>query len=90
MGRLGLSEHSECVARVRTRIVAGFVAGYARRCLADRGFGAASAGFGRSGAASCKCISRLDGLAWLECAKGRSWLISPERSEEFIRALSGK
>jgi hypothetical protein len=36
MGRLGLSEHSKCVARVRARIVAGFVARYARRCLADR------------------------------------------------------
>jgi hypothetical protein len=36
MGRLGLGEHSKCVARVRTRIVAGFVACNARRCLADR------------------------------------------------------
>ena len=36
MGRLGLREHSKCVARVRARIVAGFVARYARRCLADR------------------------------------------------------
>ena len=36
MGRLSLSEHSKCVARVRARIVAGFVARDARRCLADR------------------------------------------------------
>ena len=36
MGRLGLSEHSKCVAGVRARIVAGLVARYARRCLADR------------------------------------------------------
>jgi hypothetical protein len=42
MGRLGLSEHSKCVARVRARIVAGFVARYARRCLADRVIGAES------------------------------------------------
>ena len=35
MGRLGLSEHSKCVAGVRARIVAGFVARYARGCLAD-------------------------------------------------------
>ena len=27
MGRFGFSEHSKCVARVRARIVAGFVAG---------------------------------------------------------------
>jgi hypothetical protein len=36
MGRLGLSEHSKCVARVRAPIVARFVARYSRRCLADR------------------------------------------------------
>ena len=36
VGRLGFSEHSKCVTRVRARIVAGFVARNARRCLADR------------------------------------------------------
>jgi len=42
MGRLGFSEHSKYVARVRARIVAGFIARYARRCLADRMIGAES------------------------------------------------
>jgi hypothetical protein len=36
VNRLGLGEHPEGIARVRARIVAGFVACYARRCLADR------------------------------------------------------
>lgn len=34
-------------------------------------------------------VSRLDGFVWIERGKERPWLISPERPEEFIRALSG-
>jgi hypothetical protein len=33
-------------------------------------------------------VSRTDGLVWIECAGGRPWLISPERPETFVLALS--
>jgi hypothetical protein len=35
-------------------------------------------------------ISRTDGLVWIEQARGRAWLITPEQPEEFVRALSGE
>jgi hypothetical protein len=33
-------------------------------------------------------ISRADGLVWIERISGRPWLITPERPEAFVRALS--
>jgi hypothetical protein len=32
-------------------------------------------------------ISRTDRFVWIECAKARPWLISPEQPEAFVRAL---
>jgi hypothetical protein len=34
-------------------------------------------------------ISRFDDLVWIERTSGRPWLISPERPQEFVQALSG-
>jgi hypothetical protein len=33
-------------------------------------------------------ISRTDGFVWIECRSGRPWLITPERPDAFVRALS--
>ena len=33
-------------------------------------------------------ISRVDRFVWIECANERSWLISPDQPEAFVRALS--
>jgi len=33
-------------------------------------------------------ISRADGLVWIERADGRPWLITPEKPEAFVGALS--
>src|SRR5262245_9066289 len=33
-------------------------------------------------------ISRTDGFVWIECRNGRPWLITPERPDAFVRALS--
>ena len=32
-------------------------------------------------------VSRTDGFVWIERAHGKSWLITPERPEAFVRAL---
>ena len=50
MGGLSLGEHSKCVARVRARIVAGFVARYVSRCFADRVISASRSSRGTPGA----------------------------------------
>jgi hypothetical protein len=34
-------------------------------------------------------ISQTDRFVWIERAGGRPWLITPERPEAFVRALSG-
>ena len=34
-------------------------------------------------------VSRTDRFVWIERAGGRPWLITPERPEAFVRALSG-
>jgi signal transduction histidine kinase len=33
-------------------------------------------------------VSRTDGLVWIERANERPWLITPERPEEFVTALT--
>ena len=33
-------------------------------------------------------ISRTDGLVWIERRSDRPWLITPERPDNFVRALS--
>ena len=33
-------------------------------------------------------ISRTDGFVWIERGDGQPWLITPERPDEFVRALS--
>src|SRR5690349_16485931 len=33
-------------------------------------------------------ISRTDGLVWIERRRDRPWLITPERPDTFVRALS--
>ena len=33
-------------------------------------------------------ISRINNLVWIERTAGRPWLISPERPQEFVQALS--
>ncbi|MGH9947060.1 MAG: PH domain-containing protein [Pyrinomonadaceae bacterium] len=33
-------------------------------------------------------ISRIDNIVWIELADGRPWLITPERPDKFVRALS--
>jgi hypothetical protein len=33
-------------------------------------------------------VTRTDGFVWIERARGRPWLITPERPETFVRALS--
>jgi hypothetical protein len=33
-------------------------------------------------------ISRTDSFVWIERVGGRPWLLTPERPEEFVRALS--
>jgi len=33
-------------------------------------------------------ISRTDGFVWIDRGRDRPWLITPERPEEFVRALS--
>ena len=33
-------------------------------------------------------ISRTDGFVWIERADGQPWLVTPERPDEFARALS--
>jgi hypothetical protein len=33
-------------------------------------------------------VSRADGLVWIEQGTSRPWLITPERPDEFVRALS--
>jgi hypothetical protein len=33
-------------------------------------------------------ISRTDGLVWIERRSDRPWLITPERPDTFVRALS--
>lgn len=35
-------------------------------------------------------ISRTNDFVWIECANGRSWLITPEHPDTFVRALSSK
>lgn len=35
-------------------------------------------------------ISRTDAFVWIKCSVGRPWLITPERPEDFVRALSDK
>ena len=35
-------------------------------------------------------ISRTNDLVWIEFANGRPWLITPEHSEAFVRALSSE
>ena len=35
-------------------------------------------------------VSRTDRFVWIECAGDRPWLITPEQSEEFVRALSNE
>ncbi|MGR9108457.1 MAG: PH domain-containing protein [Gammaproteobacteria bacterium] len=35
-------------------------------------------------------LSRTNDLVWIERGKERSWLITPERAEEFVRQLSRK
>lgn len=32
-------------------------------------------------------VSRTDGFVWIERAHGKSWLITPERPDAFVRAL---
>ena len=34
-------------------------------------------------------VSRLDRFVWIERGRQRPWLITPERPEEFVAALSG-
>ena len=34
-------------------------------------------------------ISRINDLVWIDRKAGRPWLISPERPQEFVQALSG-
>ncbi|HYZ90561.1 MAG TPA: PH domain-containing protein [Myxococcales bacterium] len=34
-------------------------------------------------------VSRVDGLVWIERGSERPWLLTPERPEEFARALEG-
>ena len=34
-------------------------------------------------------VSRTDGLVWIERRSERPWLITPERPDAFVRALSG-
>ena len=33
-------------------------------------------------------VSRLDRFVWIERGKERPWLITPERAEEFVAALT--
>jgi len=33
-------------------------------------------------------VSRTDRFVWIECLGGRPWLITPDKPEEFIHALS--
>lgn len=33
-------------------------------------------------------VSRTDGFVWIECRSARPWLITPERPDAFVRALS--
>ena len=33
-------------------------------------------------------ISRMNDLVWIELTAGRPWLLSPERPQEFVQALS--
>jgi hypothetical protein len=33
-------------------------------------------------------VSRLDRFGWIERGKERQWLITPERAEEFVAALT--
>jgi len=33
-------------------------------------------------------VSRTDGFVWIECRGAQPWLITPERPEAFVRALS--
>jgi len=33
-------------------------------------------------------VSRLDRFVWIECGKERPWLITPERAEAFVAALT--
>jgi hypothetical protein len=33
-------------------------------------------------------VSRTEGLVWIDRASHRPWLITPERPEDFLRALS--
>jgi hypothetical protein len=35
-------------------------------------------------------VSRTDAFVWIERGEERPWLITPERPEEFVRALSAK
>jgi hypothetical protein len=35
-------------------------------------------------------ISRTDRFVWIECARGRPWLITPENSAAFVSALSDR
>ena len=33
-------------------------------------------------------VSRTDRFVWIECVRGKPWLITPERPEAFVSALS--
>jgi hypothetical protein len=35
-------------------------------------------------------ISRTDRFVWIECKSDRPWLITPDQSDAFVRALSGR
>jgi hypothetical protein len=32
-------------------------------------------------------VSRTDKFVWIDCKQGRSWLITPEQPDDFVRAL---
>jgi len=34
-------------------------------------------------------VSRTDRFVWIERSRGRPWLVTPEREDAFVRALSG-
>jgi hypothetical protein len=36
------------------------------------------------------CVSRTDGLVWIERIDNRPWLITPDAPANFVRALTGK
>ncbi len=35
-------------------------------------------------------LSRTDRFVWIECKSDRPWLITPDRPDAFVRALSGR